>query len=714
MKNISEVHAPRLDQTNGHHPAGVNGTVTDVTDVTPEEYQNARYSLSEALSGTSFILAEAGSPPSRDFIDGLIGAANNRAGWFECPDAELIRYMWTDRDVTAGAKKKRLATQRRELMAWQSEPENPTIIECRPGGQIRDLVTGNVSNYPTRYKVTVLPLINQTLDEAKADPYYKPADPGPARSRAAARVWKREAPQLGGTPKQERRRRPPPSDAHLAKTILGYARRYVGKSEDQWQRLQQLHRMLDDAFIEEEPPPDFDPTPTLEFPAIIDNSEVDRGGGLILGTPPQTPENGTQNGHLAVAPAAGGVSENGYVSLACIPKFEPLPAVTLGPLEGEHPAAPSPPLSGPASLCIPKMLSDPDPPDPEPDDLPWGLPDPDPDHIPDYPDPIAVPSPDPDPEVKPDPKVAGLTPEQQAILSAYVWTTRGYKKFFYRNVDAANKTAGIHRHGMTYGAAMALAEFAPWLAEADEGHLSFMPRPLFRSKRGDMTLEELRADDAEQRPRAIHLDDLNAATFTQIRQWTHWGFESSPQRYQSVIFVTCDRSTVDVLRRRLVKGVGADPGANGSFRWPGSKNWKPKHGGCDVTLLIATNDRSWTPADLEFSALLAPPEPPPPPLPPVPPIDPSTSRGERIWKFPDHQRCIDSAPRKDDGITPNYSKADLAWCNICRLRGIPYEATFNELWRLREALDGKPTKHPDKGDHPGYVRLTVNKAYGKK
>ena len=89
-------------------------------------------------------------------------------------------------------------------MAWQSEPGNPTLIECKIGGQTRDKDTGEIINHPTKYRAAVMPLLHQTLDNAKANPYYNPADPGPARGRAAAWVWKREGPQLGGATKRNR------------------------------------------------------------------------------------------------------------------------------------------------------------------------------------------------------------------------------------------------------------------------------------------------------------------------------------------------------------------------------------------------------------------------------------------------------------------------------------------------------------------------------
>jgi len=579
------------------------------------EFQSATYGLSEVHSGTSFILAEAGSPPSRDFIDAVIGAANNSADWFECADAALVRYLWTDRNTAIESKKKRLATQRREFMAWQAEEDHPTLIDCRIGGQSRDPKTGVVINHPTKYRVRIIPLIHLTLDEAKVDTRYNPADPAPAQSRAAARVWKREAPSLEAAPKPRLKRRPPPTDLQTVRVIIGHARRYVGKADDQWDRLQQLHQMLDEAFIEEVPPPE-----------TTDSSEVDMGGVVILPPPPP----------------ANGQSENGYVSSSYIPNLEP---EEVGPQRRDS-----------APIAPPSVVLDPDPPMPG---------------------------------------------QKQASEALCVFISRGCRHFFFRLENESRDTV---RH-QTLTAAEALGALPDWLADADQRHASFMVRPMWTGKaQADLTPDELHADEAEVRSRAIHLDDLDRLRFEMVKPYGALGFESSPDRFQAFIFVTAEKQVADVIKKRLVRSLHSDVGANGAFRLPGSRNWKRTRGGCPVTLHFATFGQAWTPADLEKSGLLAPPDPPS-----LSSHSSHSSNGANgsngTRAFPAHQRCIDDAPRQTDGVTPDWSAADLAWANICRDRGISKDAAYSELQRLREALDGKPTRHPS------YIRLTIEKAY---
>lgn len=286
---------------------------------------------------------------------------------------------------------------------------------------------------------------------------------------------------------------------------------------------------------------------------------------------------------------------------------------------------------------------------------------------------------------EPEPPLSvGLSPsrEKQALESLCVFISRGYKQFFFRLENESRDTV---RHS-TYTATEAL-DIAPlWLMDADKRHASFMVRP------------QLEDDDAQVRPRAIHLDDLDVSRFEKVSPLAALGFESSPDRYQAFVFVTAAKPEADAIKKRLVQGLNSDRGANGAFRIPGSRNFKRTRGGCDVRLHVATFGDSWTPAQLEDSGLLAPPEPP---------VEtrPRAVSNNGSWKFPDYERCIRDANRKEDGVTPDYSAADLAWANISRERGVPQEAAHSELERLRDALDGKPSRHAS------YITRTIERAY---
>jgi hypothetical protein len=347
----------------------------------------------------------------------------------------------------------------------------------------------------------------------------------------------------------------------------------------------------------------------------------------------------------------------------------------------------------------------------DPDDVPYGQPDPDPDHVPEG---------EPDPEPMAAGGVSGLPESRQRSEFLLSVISRTYRHFFVGLETMIDGKRSV-KTSATLTAADILKFHTKWSDDANRRKLSLMVRPLspvIGKKKKHMTAEEKATDDAAVYPRLIHLDDLKDWQVERVRPWAGDVFRTSPGNWQAIVFVTADYETFMALQRRMRIGLASgddrpDRGANGSFRMPGSRNWKPGRDGCPVELDHVTFKDSWTPDQLERSGLLSPPPPVPEPRSPQPlPRVQRTHNGK--WKFPDWQKCVDVAPRKKDGVTPDWSAADLAWCNICRDRGIPYDATYNELWRLRDAFDGKPTNHPDIGTRPGYVRRTVNKAYGIK
>jgi len=307
-------------------------------------------------------------------------------------------------------------------------------------------------------------------------------------------------------------------------------------------------------------------------------------------------------------------------------------------------------------------------------------------------------------------ETAKLSRDGQMSEFFFSFISRGYREFFLALETVVDGQRFVVKSD-TFPVSGVLNEYPEWMCEADRRRVSFMTRPLSPltgKKRKDMTPDELRIDDGDVRARSIHLDDLREWQVEKIWDWAGSIFETSPSNFQAIVFVTADYPTFKTLQKRMRRGLASDTdkpdsGATGSFRIPGSLNWKQGRDGCAVRLKHVTYDTSWIPDQLEESGLLAPPEPPPEP------VNPNiTWSPPGRWKFPDYGRSIQDAPRKKDGVTPDYSCGDLSWSNICQKRDIPYEAAYNELWRLRDALDGKPT------NHPGYVRLTINKAYGLK
>jgi hypothetical protein len=152
------------------------------------------------------------------------------------------------------------------------------------------------------------------------------------------------------------------------------------------------------------------------------------------------------------------------------------------------------------------------------------------------------------------------------------------------------------------------------------------------------------------------------------------------------------------LRRRLLsqlKPTGANGGAYGSIRFPGSLNCKPKRRyadgeACRVQLLRAAPGRVVTEADLDAAGLLAPATPAPTPA------ELSTIKTRfPVEGFPDMKAEI-AATGGDR------SRGEFAWCMKSLRRGFPPNIVEDEL---RRAGDKARTRQRD-----NYARETVEKA----
>jgi len=120
----------------------------------------------------------------------------------------------------------------------------------------------------------------------------------------------------------------------------------------------------------------------------------------------------------------------------------------------------------------------------------------------------------------------------------------------------------------------------------------------------------VRMDD----PGLIQIDDCDEATRERLAPFALLTFMSSPGRYQAWLCVS-DVARRAAIRERLLAHL-APSGANGvpvsSTRWPGSRNYKPKHQQADssfplVRLMSVAPGRRVTGDDLERTGLLAPP-----------------------------------------------------------------------------------------------------------
>jgi hypothetical protein len=191
----------------------------------------------------------------------------------------------------------------------------------------------------------------------------------------------------------------------------------------------------------------------------------------------------------------------------------------------------------------------------------------------------------------------------------------------------------------------------------------------------------------------IQVDDLSRATVERVQSFAFMTVETSVGNYQAWVALPpgIGKDERDALRRRLLDGLGADRGASGAMRWPGSINFKAGRDQFMVRLVSSNPGRVATLAELEAAEILAPV---PPNLQLAPPSKPRANRAPVQW--PDYQRCVNEAKRRDDG-SADLSDADKNWCILALDRGWQDADTEAKLCELRD----KARKRPE------YARRTV-------
>jgi hypothetical protein len=191
----------------------------------------------------------------------------------------------------------------------------------------------------------------------------------------------------------------------------------------------------------------------------------------------------------------------------------------------------------------------------------------------------------------------------------------------------------------------------------------------------------------------IQADDLSRATVERVQSFAFMTVETSAGNYQAWVALPpgIGKDERDALRRRLLDGVGADRGASGAMRWPGSINFKAGRDQFMVRLISSNPGRVATVAELEASDMLAPVSPN---LRLAPSSKPRANRAPVQW--PDYQRCMGEAKRKGDG-SADRSDADKNWSILAVGRGWDSPEVESKLCELSE----KARKRPD------YARRTV-------
>jgi hypothetical protein len=176
----------------------------------------------------------------------------------------------------------------------------------------------------------------------------------------------------------------------------------------------------------------------------------------------------------------------------------------------------------------------------------------------------------------------------------------------------------------------------------------------------------------------LQLDDLKAH---QLPAVAFVVLETSPGNYQAWLALPGDHDREFCSRVR--RGAGADIGASGATRIPGSLNFKPEHAPEKtgrahyprVTITKADEGRTTTPAELERLGLVAPKQE-------FAALAPARFTNPRQW--PSYDIAADGAPLNQAGTGPDLSRADFVWCMTCSTWGFGEQEIIERLLEVSE------------------------------
>jgi len=197
----------------------------------------------------------------------------------------------------------------------------------------------------------------------------------------------------------------------------------------------------------------------------------------------------------------------------------------------------------------------------------------------------------------------------------------------------------------------------------------------------------------------VQLDDLSQdiALEEKLRLLSLITLETSLGNYQDWIAIK-DISEEDrkLLRSDLVDRTSADSAATGAVRLAGSYNFKPEYKDNYPVVKLVDYETSLTVSveQLREKGLLRTQD--------SPPCDSSFSfsaNGEKRWC--PHERCLAKAPFKKDGVTRDYSVADMNFAIINLANGFSRELVGAELEKVRSDKVMRNFM---------YVRLTLDRA----
>jgi hypothetical protein len=203
----------------------------------------------------------------------------------------------------------------------------------------------------------------------------------------------------------------------------------------------------------------------------------------------------------------------------------------------------------------------------------------------------------------------------------------------------------------------------------------------------------------------VQLDDLDANELSRVGEAAFMTLETSPGNHQAWVAVSGLPSPQEAkdFARRLRKGTGADATASGATRVAGTANYKRKYEPefPTVTIWDAAPGRIMTAGQLEALNLVAQPEPvtvlPSPPA----HVSQRSEAAIRARKWPDYDRCLQSAPPNHSNTGPDTSRADFTWCMTALDWGFDIPETTARLMEVSSKA---------KQNGPRYAALTTQNA----
>jgi RepB DNA-primase from phage plasmid len=205
----------------------------------------------------------------------------------------------------------------------------------------------------------------------------------------------------------------------------------------------------------------------------------------------------------------------------------------------------------------------------------------------------------------------------------------------------------------------------------------------------------------------VQLDDLDVAGLERVGEAAFLTLRTSPGNHQAWVAISRLPSSPQEAKdfaRRLRKGTGADATASGATRVAGTTNYKRKYEPefPIVTIRDTAPGRIMTAGQLEALQLVAPPDP----ITVLPSAAPArvSRRSEAAIlarKWPDYDRCLQSAPPNHGNTGPDSSRADFTWCMTALDWGFDIPETTAKLMEV----SGKA-----KENGPRYAALTAQNA----